>query len=162
MLGHSAWRCAPRASLPARLNYFPRFSRSPFSTTAPRPAQYNAFARAQYVRYLWKSSPAFRIAVGSAGGAGVIFYVSHLETVPGSGRRRFNCVSPETEKWLAQQEYQETLKEFGGQILSEASPEARMVERVLERLIPNSGIQDGSWEVKVIREDTPNAFVMPG
>jgi predicted Zn-dependent protease len=38
-----------------------------------------------------------------------------------------------------------------------------MVRRVLNRLIPVSGIQDSKWETYVIDDpDTANAFVLPG
>ena len=102
------------------------------------------------------------ITTTTVGGCGV-FWLANRETVPGSGRRRFNCISPETEKELAKENLAPVLREFGGKILPEWAPETRAVSRVLERLVPNSGIQDGEqWEVRVIREDIPNAFVMPG
>ena len=116
-----------------------------------------------YLIYLWHTSPAFRIAVGGTGLAGAGFYVSNLEKVPVSGRRRFNWISPEWEKSLAQQGVAPLLEEYRGKILPEWAPETRLVMKVMERLIPNSGIQDGEpWEIRVINENQPNAFVMPG
>ena len=89
--------------------------------------------------------------------------MANLETVPGSGRRRFNCIGPEFEKNMAKDAVAPILKEYSGRILPEWAPETRMVMRVMERLIPNSGIEDGEqWEIRVIKEDQPNAFVMPG
>lgn len=39
-----------------------------------------------------------------------------------------------------------------------------MVQRVLDRLIPHSGLStdENQWEVHVIQDDTKNAFVIPG
>lgn len=168
MFARPAWRCATsarwpvRLPLPLRVNGLQRFTKATFSSTTARQAQYNRFTRAQYVAYLWKNSPTFRRATGAVGGAAVLFYVTNLESVPGSGRRRFNCVSPELEKRLAQYGYRQLLEEYRGQILPESAPETRRVDGVLERLIPNSGVHDGNWEVRVIQDDTPNAFVLPG
>ena len=83
--------------------------------------------------------------------------------MPGTGRRRFNWMSAETEKSLAQQNLAPLLQEYRGKILPEWAPETRLVMKVMERLIPNSGVQDGEqWEIRVIKDDQANAFVMPG
>lgn len=37
-----------------------------------------------------------------------------------------------------------------------------MVQRVLDRLIPHSGLEGDQWEIHVIDDDTKNAFVIPG
>ncbi|MCJ1329847.1 hypothetical protein MMC10_006528 [Thelotrema lepadinum] len=119
--------------------------------------------RFPYLHYLWYTSPAFRFAVWGIGGAGSTFYVYNLEKVPGTGRRRFNWMSAETEKSLAQQNLAPLLQEYRGKILPEWAPETRLVMKVMERLIPNSGVQDGEqWEIRVIKDDQANAFVMPG
>lgn len=38
----------------------------------------------------------------------------------------------------------------------------RKVRRVLERLIPASGLTDQNWEIHVIDDPQKNAFVIPG
>jgi predicted Zn-dependent protease len=62
--------------------------------------------------------------------------------------------------------YEGTLRQFEGQILSRHRPEHRLVKRVLDRLIPHSGLAaDGptAWEVHVIDDPRQlNAFVIPG
>jgi Zn-dependent protease with chaperone function len=62
------------------------------------------------------------------------------------------------------QMYQQTLQEFSSSLLPEYSAEHRLVSRVLERLIPHSGLsnEENTWEVHVIDDPTPNAFVIPG
>ena len=39
---------------------------------------------------------------------------------------------------------------------------SRMVQRVMDRLIPASGLEDQKWEVNVIESNEKNAFVIPG
>ena len=90
----------------------------------------------------------------------------NLEEVPITGRRRFNCLSPETEKKvLGDAGYEDLLREFRGKILPENHPDTRMVKKVVERLLPAVGNlgTDTEWAVHVI--DAPNeknAFVVPG
>ena len=56
----------------------------------------------------------------------------------------------------------ETMQEFRGKILPPYSREHRMVQRVLNRLIPQSGLTDQDWEIHVIDDPMKNAFVIPG
>lgn len=99
---------------------------------------------------------------GIAGLLGVA-YVYNLEEVPVSGRRRFNVISREFEKQLGEQQYQQVLQQFRGRLLSDGDPRTRQVKRVLERLIPNSGLPDDfEWKVHVIDSKETNAFVIPG
>lgn len=86
----------------------------------------------------------------------------NLDEVPVSHRRRFNIVSPETEASTGHAMYKQTLQEYGNRILPASHPKSRMVQRVLDRLIPNSGLEDEQWEVYVINDPMKNAFVIPG
>jgi hypothetical protein len=107
------------------------------------------------------------------------FYVYNLETIPASGRVRFNIVSPEWEQELGEGEYQKLLQEFKGSILPDYHPEVRRVKRVLGRLVQgleklertNAFGEDGrvvrsssldGWQVHVIESNIANAFVIPG
>lgn len=58
--------------------------------------------------------------------------------------------------------YNETLKEFGNKIMPPQTKEHQMVQRVLDRLVPHSGLQGEEWEIHVIDDDMKNAFVIPG
>jgi predicted Zn-dependent protease len=100
--------------------------------------------------------------VGAIGGAVGIFYMANLETVPLSNRRRFNVISPQLEAQLGEQQFRQILQEYRGQILSDWDPRVRMVHRVMNRLIPVSGLENEKWEVHVIEDDQINAFVLPG
>ena len=109
------------------------------------------------------------------------FYIYNLETVPVSGRRRFNVVSPEWEHQMGDQEYEAILQEYRASILPEWDPQVRSVKKVLRQLV--KGLEklentsefgeegsvvksiDGSlegWQVHVISSDIMNAFVLPG
>ncbi|RKP24554.1 hypothetical protein SYNPS1DRAFT_23371 [Syncephalis pseudoplumigaleata] len=79
------------------------------------------------------------------------YYITHLETVPMTGRRRFMSISPESEEKLAKISYQSVMQEA-----------SIFVRRVAERIIRASGMTDLHWEVFVIDSPIPNAFVLPG
>lgn len=112
----------------------------------------------------WSQSPTFyyQVTAISAGIGGI--YVYNLETVPVSGRRRFNVISAEFEKQQGDQMYQDLLQEYRGQLLPPHDSRVQMVQRVLDRLIPHSGMSGemNRWELHVINDDTKNAFVVPG
>lgn len=86
----------------------------------------------------------------------------NLEEVPISHRRRFNIVSPGKEAEAGQMMFQQTMQQYGNAILPAYHPKSRMVQRVLNRLIPHSGLEGEDWEVHVIEDPMKNAFVIPG
>lgn len=101
---------------------------------------YNRFqSRRTTIFHLWKTSQPFRygvyIVIIGAGG----IYITNIETVPVSGRRRFNVISPHWESQIAQSIYASTLEEFGNRILPEGHHMTRMVRRVMGKLIKVSG-----------------------
>ena len=111
----------------------------------------------------WAQRPTFYYEIGALGGACGIYYIYNLETVPFSGRRRFNVISENLEKWMGQLTLEELLNEYKGKILPESSKEHQMAVRVMERLIPHCGLEGQEWEVRVIKDDSQkNAFVLPG
>lgn len=81
-----------------------------------------------------------------------------------SGRRRFNIISEEYEQSSGAELYSQIMQQYGNQILSSIHPQHRMVQRVLDRLVPHSGLSDekNKWEVHVIKDEQKNAFVIPG
>lgn len=91
--------------------------------------------------------------------AAVLFYFSNMQTVPVSGRRRFNCFSESFVEAVAQQQVKRIVWEVehqGGRFLGDWDPRTRMVKRVMARLIPVSGMEDAEWEVRVI--DDPRMY----
>ena len=137
----SQWRARP----PPRRPQYARFK-------APKPP---------YQRLL--NEPAFRYALGITGVGVGIFYVSNLEEVPVSGRRRFNFISPKFEEWISAGSFEQVTKEYRGSILPPDHPYSVKVNNVLRRLIPASGLEHLNWEVRVIDDpEQQNAFVMSG
>ncbi|KAF9112196.1 hypothetical protein BGX27_003797 [Mortierella sp. AM989] len=97
------------------------------------------------------------VAVGAGG-----YYVTHLETVPMSGRRRFIDVSVSQEEMMAKEAYKQVMRQFGGEILPPNHPYTKYVERIARRIIKAAGMENFEWEFYVIHSDQKNAFVLPG
>ncbi len=98
-------------------------------------------------------SPTTRGVAAAAVAAAVAFYFANLQTVPVSGRRRFNCVGEEFVAAVAEQQVRRLVWEVerqGGRFLGDRDPRTRLVKRVMARLIPCSGMEDADWEVRVI------------
>ncbi|KAK3373402.1 peptidase family M48-domain-containing protein, partial [Lasiosphaeria ovina] len=100
-------------------------------------------------------------------GAALAFYFANLETVPVSGRTRFNAYSAKTVRETADLQYRAMLADLqrqGARFLPDHDPRTRRVKRVMRKLIPFSGMGDDEhWEIFVIEDPkTANAFVLPG
>ncbi|KAH0396619.1 hypothetical protein KCU89_g9122, partial [Aureobasidium melanogenum] len=126
--------------------------------------QYSRFQQAGGLMRRWAARPTFYYEVGGLAGACGGFYIYNLEVVPVSGRRRFNIVSASTEQQSGQELYQQVIQEYQGRILPPSHPQHKLVQRVLNRLIPHSGLpaETNNWEVHVIKDEQKNAFVIPG
>lgn len=110
------------------------------------PEALQAFARSPQFRYI--------LIIGASGT--VIFYYSNLETVPVSGRRRFNCYSDASVEAEGVKAYNAVMQEMQGGILPTWDPRYKMVSRVMKRLIPASGLENVDWEVHVVA--SPSTF----
>lgn len=133
------------------------------SQQGPRRTQYNRFGNTHVLHSLWRTSPNVRYGVGAVGLAGGGIYYYNRETVPISGRRRFNCISTAWEERMAESQYQGVMQEYGRHVLPPSHPDSEIVNKVLRRLIPAAGLQGQNWEVKVIDDpEQENAFVLPG
>jgi metalloendopeptidase OMA1, mitochondrial len=148
-----------RSFQPVRQNRHASYQRFP----GPDGRQYSRSGPAEKLLFLWANYRPVIVGTGTVGG---VFYVYNLEEVPITGRRRFNCLSPETEKQvLGDAGYEDLLREYRGKILPENHPNTQMVKRVVERLLPAVGDlgTETEWAVHVIDEpNEKNAFVVPG
>ncbi|EKV12991.1 T-complex protein 1, theta subunit, putative [Penicillium digitatum PHI26] len=64
---------------------------------------------------------------------------------------------------MGEESYREVLSSERGKILPQNHPLTRMVDGVLQRLIPQVAIEGADWKVHVIKDDgMVNAFVLPG
>ncbi|KAK3370208.1 peptidase family M48-domain-containing protein [Podospora didyma] len=122
------------------------------------------FTRDTVRRVAW--SPSTHVIVVVAVGGAVTFYFTNLETVPVSGRTRFNVYSPESVRKTSEMQYKMLMYDLerqGARILPDWDPRTVKVRRVMRKLIPFSGMADESWEIFVIDDPhTANAFVLPG
>jgi hypothetical protein len=84
---------------------------------------------------------------------GIWFYVSNLEEVPVSHRRRFNIYRPEDVEGEGARMYQQIMQQYGGAILPAWDRRTKMVHRVMARLIRANGLENVDWEVHVIASD---------
>ncbi|KAK4131346.1 hypothetical protein BT67DRAFT_158062 [Trichocladium antarcticum] len=111
------------------------------------------------------SPPTYTVIAVAVAGA-VIFYFANLETVPVSGRTRFNVYNAESVRKAGEMEYRRLMWELdanGVRVLPEWDPRTRRVKRVMARLVPFSGMAEDDWEVFVVDDGgTANAFVLPG
>lgn len=74
------------------------------------------------------------MVVGGGGLAFGWYYTSHLETVPISGRRRFNDVSEAQERFLGDQAFKEVLREHQGRFLPSFHPSVASIRNVAARI----------------------------
>lgn len=95
-----------------------------------------------------------------------------------SGRRRFNCYSDANVEAQGDMMYEKLMREQRAAILPAYDPRVQMVRRVMDRLVPVSGLADSKWELHVLQSDgiyglpfhrpllmglaEVNAFVLPG
>lgn len=75
-----------------------------------------------------------------------------------SGRRRFNCYSDATVEAEGRRMYQMIMQENARSILPDWDRRTKMVHRVMEKLIPASGLEHVDWEVHVI--DSPGMLLI--
>jgi hypothetical protein len=127
-----------------------------------RQYQYSRFQQSSTLFYRWAARPTFYYEIGGLSLCCAGFYAFNLETVPVSGRKRFNFITPDQEASVSQQQYSLIMQQYRGKFLPESDKRVRRVRHVLERLIPSSGMTGLDWEVHVIESDEPNAFVIPG
>jgi len=91
------------------------------------------------------------ILVFVVGGSGA-YYITHIEEVPVSGRRRFMCFSEESVEKEAGLSYQRIMDDARrqGSILPEWDARSRKVKRVMDRLITAGNLEHVNFEVNVL------------
>lgn len=97
-----------------------------------------------------------KLFVVACAAAAAVFYYANSQTVPVTGRRRFNFLSDDFLEVLGSANAEAVVQEIeeqGGRFLSERDHRVRTVRRVMERLIPVSGMADMEWKVRVIDDE---------
>jgi hypothetical protein len=94
-----------------------------------------------------------KILIVFAVGSATIFYFTHIEEVPESGRKRFMCYSEEMVEEQGQLLYRQIMQDQGRAVLPEWDARSQMVNRVMARLIRSNGLEHVPWEIHVIHSD---------
>ncbi|NXK17905.1 OMA1 Metalloendopeptidase, partial [Arenaria interpres] len=105
------------------------------------------------------------LGVSSLGVLFVMFYFTHLEETPITGRARLLVFGKEHFRELSQMEYDMWMEEFKNKMLPETDARYQVVERVVGHLSEsNKDIPQVSalkWVIHVVDEPGVNAFVLP-
>lgn len=97
-----------------------------------------------------------RLFVLACAAAAAVFYFANSQTVPVTGRRRFNFLSDDFLEVLGSANAEAVVQEIeeqGGRFLPEGDHRVRTVGKVMARLIPVSGMADMEWKVRVIDDE---------
>ncbi|XP_037999796.1 metalloendopeptidase OMA1, mitochondrial isoform X2 [Motacilla alba alba] len=105
------------------------------------------------------------LGVSSLGVVFIMFYFTHLEETPITGRARLLVFGKEHFRELSQMEYDMWMEQFKNQMLPETDARYQVVERVVGHLSEsNKDIPQVSalkWVIHVVDEPGVNAFVLP-
>nr|XP_006200602.1 metalloendopeptidase OMA1, mitochondrial isoform X1 [Vicugna pacos]XP_015091688.1 metalloendopeptidase OMA1, mitochondrial isoform X1 [Vicugna pacos]XP_031540185.1 metalloendopeptidase OMA1, mitochondrial isoform X1 [Vicugna pacos] len=105
------------------------------------------------------------LGLSSSGLLFVVFYFTHLEVSPVTGRRKLLLLGKEHFRLLSELEYEAWMEEFKNDMLPEKDARYVTVKEVVHHLIECNkdipGISEINWIIHVV--DTPdiNAFVLP-
>lgn len=103
-----------------------------------------------------------RLLAGVGVIAAGVYYVSHLEKVPFTGRTRFMTMKEREEERLGEMMYQKLLVTHGAHILPGNHPYSIRVSEVAKRLVASSPLSNKPWTFHVIDNPQANCFVIPG
>ncbi|XP_027734842.1 metalloendopeptidase OMA1, mitochondrial [Empidonax traillii] len=105
------------------------------------------------------------LGVSSLGVVFIVFYFTHLEETPITGRARLLVFGKEHFRELSQMEYEMWMEEFKNQMLPETDARYQVVERVVGHLSESNkdipGVSALKWVIHVVDEPGVNAFVLP-
>lgn len=95
----------------------------------------------------------------------VVFYFTHLEVNPVTGRSKLLLVGKEHFRLLSDLEYEVWMEEFKNDLLPEGDPRYLTVKKVVCHLIQCNqdvpGVSEINWVVHVVHSPKVNAFVLP-
>lgn len=122
-------------------------------------------------QYLFDSTSRRYLAILFGGGS--LFYFTHLEEAPVSGRRRFIWVPRSLELTIGNYTYKSILQQTGKSILPETHPITQRVAKVFSRIVEaaqndpsvdKSLLEGINWKIHIVNDPraSPNAFVLPG
>ncbi len=106
-------------------------------------------------------------------GTGGLFYLTHLEEAPVTGRTRFIWFPRSLELKVGEYTYNSVIEQTRGKILPESHPLTRKVSRIFYRIVEAAAndpavdktlLKDVNWKIHIVNDPSmpPNAFVLPG
>ncbi|XP_027708620.1 metalloendopeptidase OMA1, mitochondrial isoform X2 [Vombatus ursinus] len=105
------------------------------------------------------------LGLSSLGVLFVVFYFTHLEESPVTGRKKLLVLGKDQFMMLSQMEYEAWMEEFKNDLLTEKDPRYLAVKEVLQRLVESNkdipGISDFRWIIHLVDRPSINAFVLP-
>jgi len=111
----------------------------------------------------WWPTP--NVSWGAIAVAALVGGVSSCSSVPGTGRERMNFMPAAQMHRLGGEAFDNLLAE---QHMVPAGPDVARVQRIGRRVVrsalqlyPDAGLPS-EWEIVLIKDDTPNAFALPG
>lgn len=93
------------------------------------------------------------------GAVGIASLLAACQSAPITGRQQLMLVSPDQERELGEEAYRKTLK---ASKISDDQAATEMVRRVGERIAAAAERPDYQWEFRLIEDESPNAFALPG
>ncbi|CAN0288853.1 unnamed protein product [Pylaiella littoralis] len=111
-----------------------------------------------------KAGQASVASCGMAVVGGVVIWQVNQDEAPFTQRKRFMMVARDGEflKGISQSNWASVKQQYGPNILPKAHRATQTVERVGKRIAEASGLKGCKWEFIVVKDDSMNAFVLPG
>ncbi|KAM7161612.1 metalloendopeptidase OMA1, mitochondrial isoform 2-T2 [Macrochelys suwanniensis] len=95
----------------------------------------------------------------------IIFYFTHLEETPITGRARLLVFGKEHFRAFSEMEYDMWMEKFTNKMLSETDPRYQVVKKVIGHLSESNQdipqVTEFKWAIHVVEEPGINAFVLP-
>ncbi|XP_074077429.1 metalloendopeptidase OMA1, mitochondrial isoform X2 [Macrotis lagotis] len=105
------------------------------------------------------------LGLSSLGILFVVFYFTHLEESPVTGRKKLLVLGKEQFMMLSQMEYDAWMEEFKNDLLTEKDPRYLAVKKVLQHLVESNrdipGMSEFQWIIHMVDRPSINAFVLP-
>ncbi|XP_015687050.1 metalloendopeptidase OMA1, mitochondrial [Protobothrops mucrosquamatus] len=105
------------------------------------------------------------LGISSFGVVFILFYFTHLEETPITGRTRLVVFHKDQFAEMTEIEYNMWMLQFKNKILPEKDPRYQVVKKVVTHLTESNkdipGFSEFTWTIHVVEEPNINAFVLP-
>uniref|UniRef100_A0A670Y0V4 Metalloendopeptidase OMA1, mitochondrial n=1 Tax=Pseudonaja textilis TaxID=8673 RepID=A0A670Y0V4_PSETE len=105
------------------------------------------------------------LGISSLGVIFILFYFTHLEETPITGRTRLVVFHKDQFAEMTEIEYNMWMQQFQNKMLPEKDPRYQVVKKVVTHLTESNkdipGFSEFTWTIHVVEEPNINAFVLP-